>query len=467
MIRYYLDSQIFRYIKKESPTFNQELYDCVESMKNKVVFLYSEAHLEDLAVSTEGYRKIDLLQMGEYVNKNFISRDYVSDKTEFHMVSPVNAYEWKDYSTSVTLENPFDSTNQTFKDGDIFGGILNDLMNSLFNMEIPIGYYNNNVDTLDLMKGLGINQPIIKLKDLMGIFLKKFSNKREFVEMRKLFHKYLKNEEYSYENFGMEFDELMKKSVFGKSFFEFSEQQLAGNKKDSFFDLFKSHFINLEFFGVTTERKKNNLKEFTFNNLNVDSSHAYYASFSDYFITNDNGLRLKSMILYKYFNIPTRVLTPKELIAHGFNVQNNENISFKDFVTVLSYDLKNSVLLSSKYDFELNAQVNTFSTLHNYFNYINRIQTVNGENINTLVLYCERQSTSNRMLFVEIEMLSRKLITLFGIDDELKGVFIQKEIENFDDSSYIRKWTIENSNVILSSSKNQNGQHITIQINLN
>lgn len=468
MIRYYLDSQIFRYIKKSSPTFNQELYDTIESLKDKVVFLYSEAHLEDLAVSREEYRQIDLLHMEEYVDKNFISRDYVYNKTEFHRVTPVNAYEWKDYSTSVRLENPFESIKETFED-DLFGGVFNNLMDSLFNIEIPVGYYQNsgNKEGVDFMTSLGITQPVVKLKDLMGMFLQKFSDKREFVGVRKVFYKYLKNDEYSYENFGMDFDELMKNSIMGKSFFELSEQQLAGNKKDSFFDLFKNHFINLEFFGVTTERRKKDLKEFTFNNLNVDSSHAYYATFSDYFITNDNGLRLKAMILYKYFNIPTRVLTVKEFITHRFTVQNNESISLKDFFTSLRYDFKNSILLNSEYDFELEAQVNTFSVLHNYFNYVNRLQTIYGKNINNVILYCKRQSSSNFMLFVELEILSRKMIALFGMDDEFKGVFTQKEVEGFDNNSYIRKWRIENSEVLLSSSKNDNGQNITIQINLN
>ncbi len=45
-----------------------------------------------------------------------------------------------------------------------------------------------------------------------------------------------------------------------------------------------------------------------------DSEHAAYASSCDYFITDDNKCRIKSLATYEYLDIPTKVIGSEELI---------------------------------------------------------------------------------------------------------------------------------------------------------
>ena len=81
MLRVYFDSNIFRALKKGNQ-FNKNLFEVTNSLKGKLVYCFSDAHLDDLKGSLEEYRKTDLSLMEDYVQDNYFSYNPISKKFE-------------------------------------------------------------------------------------------------------------------------------------------------------------------------------------------------------------------------------------------------------------------------------------------------------------------------------------------------------------------------------------------------
>ena len=97
MFRFYLDNNIFQLIKSPHPSFNQSLLNLMNELKGKVLFCFSDAHLEDLKGSVKSYRDEDLLLMEQYVGDNYFSTD-INQHFEIFLATPNEAYEGKNFS---------------------------------------------------------------------------------------------------------------------------------------------------------------------------------------------------------------------------------------------------------------------------------------------------------------------------------------------------------------------------------
>ena len=66
--------------------------------------------------------------------------------------------------------------------------------------------------------------------------------------------------------------------------------------------------FGLDLFGFRQEKRTKK-----FNNIDTDASHIFYASFCDYFVTDDKKLAAKAKAIYSEYSFQTRVLSPIEL----------------------------------------------------------------------------------------------------------------------------------------------------------
>lgn len=71
---------------------------------------------------------------------------------------------------------------------------------------------------------------------------------------------------------------------------------------------FKLLFLGLDMFGYNQDKAN---KKFT--NIDTDASHAFYASFCDYFVTRDTHLKNKATALYSEYNTQTKIISPLDL----------------------------------------------------------------------------------------------------------------------------------------------------------
>ena len=60
MMRIYCDSNIYRYLNSAHPSHSAELLNLFEILKDKILFTFSDAHLDDLKDSVKEYAEKDL-----------------------------------------------------------------------------------------------------------------------------------------------------------------------------------------------------------------------------------------------------------------------------------------------------------------------------------------------------------------------------------------------------------------------
>src|ERR671913_2123074 len=117
MLRVYFDSNIFRALKQGNQ-FNKNLFEATNNLKEKLVYCFSDAHLDDLKDSPEEYRRNDLLIMENYVQDNYFSYNPISKHFECLLATPQEAFNSKDYEAyDNAIKNPFDF-DDIFKDID-------------------------------------------------------------------------------------------------------------------------------------------------------------------------------------------------------------------------------------------------------------------------------------------------------------------------------------------------------------
>lgn len=467
MIRVYCDSNIYRYLKPEHPSFNKELLDLFEILKDKMLFTFSDAHLDDLKDAEVKYTEADLLLMGRYVKDNYFMHDFIKNKaTSPYLATPLIAFKDKDYAAyNKALENPFD-LDSLLGNMDDFpeGKLLKDMMKSMFNM--PIGTLTGNYVTPDIgaegkefiNKMIPSYNPLMSLQDFMNSMWpyskSLLQDKREFTELRRYIGSYMKREDYSFEKWGMAFNEKFGNSQLGKSYLEMVENMLTDKQKNDQYQKFIHAYTMLETYGITQERKGKAIKKFNMQSLHTDAHHAWYASFSDYLVTDDKGLQVKANIVYHLLGLPVKVLSSQDFVNNKTLLLGQEE-TIHNFLTSLNHDLKHSMQLSQRNNPFKNEMVNTYKTGHNYFNYFNRFQVIQSGEALFIALYCDRNSHASFMMYREIELLVGKLNIMLGSDTDLRGNYEMSENDKYGQDEYIREWRLGDMKFrLLTSSKN-------------
>lgn len=273
MIRVYCDSNIYRYLKQSHPSHSPELIDVFESLKDKMLFTFSDAHLDDLKDSILEYAEDDLVFMGKYVKDNYFMHDFIQDKARSpYLATPIEAFKGKGYDAyRNTLENPFD-IDSLLGDLDDFpeGKLMKQLMKSMFSL--PIGALTGQYDTADISangedligKMIPDYNPTMSLQEFMnGMWPYSKSllhDKKEFTEFRRHIAGYMNRDEYSFEKWGMTFNEKFKESTLGKSYLEMIENMLTDNQKKDLYQKFNYAYTMLETYNITQERQGKGIK---------------------------------------------------------------------------------------------------------------------------------------------------------------------------------------------------------------
>jgi hypothetical protein len=452
-MRIYCDSNIFRKIKQGSSQFNETVYLTMESLQPHFLFLFSEAHLWDLSKSSESYRNQDLQAMEVYVKNNYISRDHIKKQLHFYLATPAEAYEGMDFQASSDfLQDPYEGFNSLF---DFEGGEqLGTIFKGLFDLPIMPDI---NIDTSMLQpehremaeqfKGVrSINDALKKMKGVGDLL----DSNSAFKKHRSMLSTYLDRDEYSYDEWSFDFDQRMKETAFGKSFTELVEEMTPQADRNDRYTNFINTYVQLDFFGITEERSgsKQKLKKNSHMDLNKDAMHVFFASHTDYFVTDDIGVQTKAFILYRLFNVNTQVLSVKDFIARSFLLIKNED-SNATFVQGLSFSLKQGFVVNQS----LLKQQTVIKTLYPTFNYFNRVQ-INAEKDQKNVQLFQYIENPNGVMYAEIELLIDKAERVFGKSIDLKGKAHLGEFLSQEIGTPIRTWKLNKGEITLSWEKN-------------
>lgn len=463
MDRIYCDSNVFRILKPDHPFQKPELHNTFEELKDKFLFIFSDAHLDDLSESLADYRDKDLEFMGRYVMDNYFSFDHVKEKRFIcYLATPKEAFEGKDYEAVRRFEKDPWNFDNLFPDDPENPELneINKLLKSYFELPIlALGATDYDESKMDEKSKNFMNQVLPGYNSMMSMrelmeSASPFSaglltDEKKVTELRKYVADYMNRDTYSFEKWGLSFNEKFKETGFGKTFLEMVEGTLGEKQKDDFYLRFTNAYSLLEMYNVTQERKSGGgLKRFDYSSLNTDAMHAYYASFCDYLVTDDKGLQVKAQILYQIFEIHTKGLSSQDFIDSRSMLMGQEE-TLSRFTEAMKYDMKHAFMVRDKYSFKSESQITTFKTTHTYFNYFNRFQIIRGQAGSTIVFYCERLGEGNFVMYRETELMVKKLLQTFGRDSEGFGDYaFNPEVKN-DAHNDVRKWQVGNLDISL------------------
>lgn len=431
MLRVYCDSNIFRYVKPSHPSHNAALKKTMDEWKDKLVFCFSDAHIDDLKDSKQEYHEEDLGVIEGYTANNYFTWERVGQKQfKCYLATPAEVYANTDFEAyQNVMENPFDLTKilsgfedspETQKAKEILNGWLN----------LPITALAPAIDTTimdertkerfnSMLPGYSPISTIGEMMKGMGAFANKFlHDKTELTELRKYIRDYMDSDGYNYEKWGRDFNEQFSKSGAKTTFLETVENTLTDRQKDDVELRFSYAYSMLEVFNVTDEKQGGKRKKFNFGSLHTDGQHALYGSFCDYLVTDDNGLQMKAHILYELFGIQTRVMSSASFIEHARIFAGQEE-TLPNLLPCIEYDLTNGNVIQEN-DIESGGWYKIVTTTHAYFNYFNRLKYSVEDGQYVLTLYCKRFTYYNLFMYREIQLLIHKMLICFGPDDQQK-----------------------------------------------
>ncbi|WP_025741082.1 hypothetical protein [Aquimarina pacifica] len=451
MIRVYLDWNVISNLKK--PQF-KDLKDFISKHKKHLQFPYTPAHFNDLMKSYSPSNELfkEDLETLEFLSDKHLLR-WEKDRVKPLFGTPTEYFEGEkdkeDISELMNIEKVFQDLDESLD--EIGLGKMGGLMKSLFQLQ-PSGI-DITEENKDILKKMFPNlKPNSTMWDLMkevGPFSQNLLQDGEYYkDFRKSMADYgfkleSNSGNWSYNEVIKNIDDFLLKLGTKMTYLEYVETTFKHKKEPTNqYEYYTTAYLMLDMIGY----KMDKLPKPTDNmqNIQADGEHSFYGAYCDYFVAMDKKLRIKSKVLYNEFNIPTKIIEPKDLISELTivldDIENKKNfldeaIGFcnKDSL-VESYPIKDGETIKT-YAFKLPKF---------YFNYFNYVIYTNYPEQEGFVLTFRKvfKNFSRFIYYTESENLIDSIAQYFGYNnqDELKSK--QKEFV-YGDKEVSFDWTFE------------------------
>ncbi len=461
MLRVYCDTNIYSLIKENNKSFNSDLRELMDELKDILIFTYSHAHHLDLSNSLQEYWQKDLEFLETYVKDHYFNYNPLNKDTECLLAKPTESFYDTDFTVYKNYLNPdFNITESLLNEYDIDEDdeiikTHNEIFKNLLNLSIP-NLFIKNENTEDSQKSLVErflpSQENLTIGNLTSHFFnhgqRLFSDKEEFKSLKKMISDYADTDKYSFEKWKDQYDKKFKENFQGKSFTEIMQQLFDSVPNDNEYDKFILFFSCLEGYNITKDKPLR--KSQGYYSIHTDANHAWYASFSDFLVSDDKGLRAKAYITYKFFNIETEILDVDDFLKYKTNFLQQEEISWQAFVEKLLHESENSLIIE-KNSINQDQVFVTMKNGHHFFNYFNRIL----QGTNFVILYCQRSLNSNFIMYKEGQLLTNKLINLLGNDSNDMHYYDFEKDSN--KNKIMRHWLTEELEIIFGYAQNNGG----------
>lgn len=272
----YFDSQIFRELKKEE---NKYLLDKILKLKNnKLKYVYFDAHIYDLQNDKTDKKIEDLKFMSRIVENNYMLFDINTNsfiKNETNIENNYNYFNIFSLFNNIQGEEIDTELNPLFE-------LLNNILQIIKNLKIPLNFeYRLSEEENNFIQKFipNCDNPTIgEIATTTNNTLKNyFENIKSYREDRKDIKNILGNNN----------KDMVYKSIN-------NILKLDIDIKFKFIAIYNMLDMLSEISEKTSKLK--------YRNMTIDAMHSFNSMSSDYFITNDNKLMLKSKELYKIIN---------------------------------------------------------------------------------------------------------------------------------------------------------------------
>lgn len=311
MRRIYLDWGVVSYLKKDEYA---ELRNLFLSNKDRLFFVYSPAHFEDL-MKSKGKPQFDddIKMLSALVDDHLLDID--KGAVLPYRVTPERFCQ-RYVDNSSYLSQDVDSFLSVIEAASIPGDNSVDLIKANMNeaFHIPSEYR-----AYEVFERLLPNLPASPtVKDVMEsvrqFMCDMMLNPGSYKSFRTSIHDTGFKLESNAGNWsdGDAVDKItsfLKSQGIDMSFNDYLMQNFHG-KKISANEFFTSAYCALDLLGFHSDKlpKETN----TVRSVTTDAGHAYFAGYCDRFVTADKRLYHKAKALYSHFGVSTRVMTPRE-----------------------------------------------------------------------------------------------------------------------------------------------------------
>ena len=287
MKKIYLDWNVFNHINKVAG-----LYDFIIKNLNHFVFVYSPAHFDDLMRSykedgSNGYFDEDLNRLDSICETHLMRFDEKNNSVGIYKCSPKEYFETERKNYSI-YKDVFNLDGFIQSQDDDFG---------LFS------FFQNSLKSIEFGKSIDIP------------FIGNFSNAWEFLDCVLTFIDKLLSDEAFYRNYrssitkDLKEGEILWNNKVDKDVKKLIRDALPNDKKDNHKLIFQSLYLMLDLIRYRSDKGP-------MANIMADADHAYYGSFCDVLVTNDDRMQRKTQVVYACLGIQTKIISKEELMQY-------------------------------------------------------------------------------------------------------------------------------------------------------
>jgi hypothetical protein len=429
VIRVYLDTNVFTQLKN-NPDFKLYLQKFLEA-KRYLLFVYSQAHIADLKHDSTDNKYSDLEFMYQLVDTNYLVYDILKSKCNTFIATPPEAFNSLTDDTepkSSISESEIDLL-LSLKDVPILKEFK-----VLFEAIDELRTLNNDNRHQSVTPSIPDQLSAKQKKWLYDIGLEKknyswdewtqytesinekFKTDKKFYKrgramalelyQGKLVHYSIEHKlEYLKNKYDIDFYDAIQKIV---------EQLMTIPGFGSDFMKFTMMYSLLNILGVDNEPNSKAKLSSTLN----DAMHTYYAQFTDYFVTNDNGILEKANFVYEHYGVDTKVMNLIDFI-NELTLLDSDVIDHDAFISSLLYELNHGFIIKQSNDILTGTICRRIKPIKRFFSYFNEIQTFdnpNRKNIKVCVLLKRSNLSQPMTLFKEIQSVTDKIAGIYGVD---------------------------------------------------
>jgi hypothetical protein len=405
-MRIYLDTNIFSNIRNNIEY--TDLRNIILNTKDCHTYFFSNAHLLDLKqdLTDEKYKDLDFIEI--IVENNYLCKTW-GGPTSCYLSTPIQAFNSLEVDNTI---NP-DDLNWVIND-PLFQNKIKETKKQFESLHIEIPEHIDMPESLKIylenIRQQTQNFNILKLiKDGIQFYNSINTDPLIYKELRRFIkeHKELIFKENSLIT-ETDIDEIFNNSFFKAEFLDYIEKNIHVefiHYSDKMYYIFLLAFFTLNILGLDSEKNK----KARFKNTFIDSLHVYYSGLCDVLVTEDEGIIEKGNIIFKKFNIDTKILKPQQFVQLMNEIEINDIKKSLDIGSCLIDDINNSDIIYTKKTSEYDIIVYQLNKV--YFYYFNLLQIfidINTKLPKYIILFQNTNKVHNICVFKDLIKITKK-----------------------------------------------------------
>ncbi|WP_157501152.1 hypothetical protein [Lewinella sp. 4G2] len=457
MIKVYFDNNVYRLLAKEE---NNSLQRLLKNHKNThLLFLYSQAHVNDLHQDKSNRKFDDLKFMDELVDDNFLLHESDDDAIVNKLVRPTEAYKYfspDDDSIESVMVNAFNGLEE---DPEL-KEILSPWISLLKSIPIDIGLSDitPEQDPDNILGRLGLDQKPKSLYDWMPQFGRMMDNLKSdnsiIKDVRRLSKKMLQVEKFNVNINDVNFDESISETPLGMSFHKLLEETVNNmteqEKKNSRYIKYTMAFSMLNFLGLDKEKNK----KVKYLNTHHDGEHFFYSTLADWVVSDDRGFRNKAKFLTNLFQIDLEIMTFDQFKFRFNQMVINKYLNPQVLIESIFEEIENGIVTSSRLDIKKLQRITVTKLrrpIMQFFNRASHVMMTDGSGESYVVMYKDGRKIYHYNWYKDFHGMTNRLVELLGNDNYGEGLFDEEDQKTIEDEKWHgREWTVGKTRLMLA-----------------